>query len=82
MSPSKTSGQLHSTKGNAKETIGSTIGAHGMEHRGREEHAAGKTEYNAARAKGYAEGTKDRAVGAKDSVVGAVSGDKSQQTSG
>ncbi|KAG1810965.1 uncharacterized protein BJ212DRAFT_1448613 [Suillus subaureus] len=71
--PSKVSGQFHSVKGTAVETIGDMTGLQSWSQSGKEEHAKGEGEYNAAQAKGYVEG---------DSVVGAVTGDKAQQTSG
>ncbi|KAG6901370.1 hypothetical protein C0995_012873 [Termitomyces sp. Mi166 len=81
-SPNKTTGQLHSVKGTAVESIGNLTGSASWQHSGKEEHAQGEAEYKAAQAKGYAEGTADRIGGYKDSIVGAVSGDKAQQTSG
>ncbi|EIN11946.1 hypothetical protein PUNSTDRAFT_63376 [Punctularia strigosozonata HHB-11173 SS5] len=80
--PSKTSGQLHSVKGNVVESIGNLTGAQSWQQSGAQEHASGEAEYNAARIKGYAEGTMDRVTGTKDSVVGAVTGDRSQETAG
>jgi uncharacterized protein YjbJ (UPF0337 family) len=81
-SGSKTSGQYHSAKGTAVETVGNLTGATSWQQSGKQEHAQGETEYNAAQAKGYAEGTADRIGGKKDSVVGAVTGDRSQETQG
>ncbi|KAF5357067.1 hypothetical protein D9756_006770 [Leucocoprinus leucothites] len=80
--PSKTTGQLHSTKGSMKETLGTMTGQQNLQQTGKEERAQGDAEYNQARAQGYAEGTKDRAGGVKDSVLGSITGDKTQQTQG
>ncbi|KDQ57660.1 hypothetical protein JAAARDRAFT_129887 [Jaapia argillacea MUCL 33604] len=80
--PNKTSGQYHSVKGTAVETIGNLTGLQSWQTSGQEEHAQGEGEYNAARAKGYVEGTTDKVTGKVDSVIGAVSGDKQQQASG
>ncbi|KAF9235642.1 hypothetical protein BU15DRAFT_77766 [Melanogaster broomeanus] len=80
--PSKVSGQFHSVKGTAFETVGDLTGSQSWSQAGKEEHASGEGEYNAAQAKGLAEGVTDRAGGYKDSVVGAVSGDKTQQAAG
>ncbi|KAG2086470.1 hypothetical protein BD769DRAFT_972091 [Suillus cothurnatus] len=80
--PSKVSGQFHSVKGTAVETIGDMAGLQSWSQSGKEEHAKGEGEYNAAQAKGYAEGVSDRVTGYKDSVVGAVTGDKEQQATG
>ncbi|KAF9475468.1 hypothetical protein BDN70DRAFT_883667 [Pholiota conissans] len=80
--PNKTSGQFHSVKGTAVETVGNLTGATSWQQSGKEEHAAGEGEYKAAQAKGYAEGLTDRVTGKKDTIVGAVTGDKTQQTEG
>jgi len=80
--PSKQSGQFHSMKGSAVETVGNATGAESWQGSGKEEHAKGEGEYDAARAKGYAEGTGDRLKGKKDTVVGSVTGDRSQEASG
>ncbi|KAI0350988.1 hypothetical protein OH77DRAFT_1411926, partial [Trametes cingulata] len=79
---SKTTGQFHSMKGSAKETLGNLTGSQSWTQSGKQEHTAGETEYNAAQAKGYAEGTKDRIGGRKDAVVGALTGDRQQETTG
>ena len=80
--PSKVSGQFHSTKGSVVETVGNLTGSTEWQQSGMEERVRGESEYKAAQAKGYAEGTGDRAEGFKDSVVGSLTGDKSQQAQG
>ncbi|KAH9887052.1 hypothetical protein C8Q73DRAFT_714536 [Cubamyces lactineus] len=80
--PNKTTGQWHSMKGTAKETLGTLTGAQSWAQSGKQEHAAGEAEYDAAQAQGYAEGTKDRVGGRKDAVVGAVTGDREQEAAG
>ena len=79
---SKVSGQFHSTKGGAKESVGNVLGSTNLQQSGREERIAGEAELKAAKAEGYTQGTTDRIVGKKDSVVGSVTGDRSQQASG
>ncbi|KAH9856260.1 hypothetical protein C2E23DRAFT_866283 [Lenzites betulinus] len=79
---SKTTGQWHSLKGTANETIGNLTGSQSWAQSGQREHAAGETEYNAAQAQGYVQGTKDRVGGRKDAVLGAVTGDREQETTG
>ncbi|KAI0696366.1 hypothetical protein C8T65DRAFT_832806 [Cerioporus squamosus] len=80
--PNKTTGQWHSAKGTAVETVGNLTGLQSWQQSGKQEHAEGEAEYNAAQAKGYVEGAKDRVGGRKDAVVGAVTGDRQQETSG
>ncbi|KAH9916303.1 uncharacterized protein BXZ73DRAFT_105931 [Epithele typhae] len=80
--PNKTTGQFHSTKGTAVETIGSLTGWDNWTQAGKEEHARGEGEYRAAQAQGYVEGAADRVGGRKDAIVGAVSGDREREASG
>ena len=79
---SKTTGQFHSLKGTAVETIGNVTGLQSWQQSGKEEHAQGEAEYKAAQAKNYAEGAVDRLTGKKDAVLGAVKGDRQQETAG
>ena len=79
---SQTTGQFHSVKGTAVETIGNLTGSEDWKRSGQQEHAAGEAEYDAARTKDWAQGGVDRVEGKKDSVVGAVFGDKQQQAAG
>ncbi|KAI0070436.1 hypothetical protein K474DRAFT_1713337 [Panus rudis PR-1116 ss-1] len=80
--PSKTTGQYHSTKGNAVEAVGNLTGSTSWQQSGKEEHARGEAEYKAAQVQGYAEGTMDRISGKTDSVVGALTGDRTQEAAG
>ncbi|GBE86718.1 hypothetical protein SCP_0905980 [Sparassis crispa] len=69
-------------KGTAVEAIGNLTGATSWQQSGKEEHAGGEAEYKASQAKGYAEGTMDVLGGKKDAVVGALTGDRTQETTG
>ncbi|TEB28022.1 hypothetical protein FA13DRAFT_1735919 [Coprinellus micaceus] len=82
MSPSKISGRFHSAKGAVRETIGRTIGWHGLEIRGQAERAAGNIEVNAARTKGYAKATGSRMGGKKDQVLGFATGNGAREGAG
>lgn len=80
--PSKSSGQYNSTVGTLKEAAGNATGAQGLQQSGQQQHTEGEGEVGAAKAQGYVQGAMDRVGGYVDSVVGAVTGDKTQQTSG
>ena len=79
---SRISGRFHSTKGAVRETVGRTIGWHGLEIRGQAERAAGNAEYNAARTKGYAKATGSRIAGKKDQVLGFATGNGAREGAG
>ncbi|OSX64385.1 hypothetical protein POSPLADRAFT_1136688, partial [Postia placenta MAD-698-R-SB12] len=79
---SKSTGQYHSLKGTAVETIGDLTGASTWQQSGKDEHAQGEAEYQAAQAQKYAEGFIDRLAGKKDAVLGAVMGDRQQEAAG
>ncbi|KAI0940809.1 hypothetical protein AcW1_006486 [Taiwanofungus camphoratus] len=80
--PNKTTGQYHSLKGTAVETIGDLTGSASWKQSGKDEHAQGEEEYTAAQAKQYAEGAVDRLAGKKDTIIGAITGDRQQEMSG
>uniref|UniRef100_A0A0W0FFI7 Putative mismatched base pair and cruciform DNA recognition protein n=1 Tax=Moniliophthora roreri TaxID=221103 RepID=A0A0W0FFI7_MONRR len=61
--PNKTSGQLHSVKGNIVKTISNATSAQSWQQSSKEEHTKGEAEYDAACAKVYAEGAKDHVGG-------------------
>lgn len=79
---SKISGRFHSAKGAVRETVGRTIGWHGLEIRGQAERAAGNIEVNAARTKGYAKATGSRMGGKKDQVLGFATGNGAREGAG
>eukprot|EP00299_Pterocystis_sp_00344_P000857 c10450_g1_i1.p3 GENE.c10450_g1_i1~~c10450_g1_i1.p3 ORF type:complete len:113 (-),score=15.58 c10450_g1_i1:77-382(-) len=79
---SKASGQTNSILGNIQETLGNLVGSNDTAKDGAKRHAEGEGEYKAAQTEGWVEGVGDRVSGKKDAVVGAVTGDKTQQTSG
>ncbi|KAF7327434.1 hypothetical protein MKEN_00321300 [Mycena kentingensis (nom. inval.)] len=78
----KTSGQYHSMKGTAVETVGNLTGLESWQRSGKEEHAQGEAEYNAAQAHEYVDGATDRLHGKADATWGALTGDKSKQAKG
>ncbi|KAF7323458.1 Hexose transport-related protein [Mycena chlorophos] len=55
----KSTGQYHSVKGTAVETIGNMTGLESWQKSGKEEHAAGEAEYKAAQAHEYVDGATD-----------------------
>lgn len=80
--PSKTTGQLHATKGAVKETIGSALKNTSLEHSGAQERQTGNREIDAAKTKDATKGAYDNVKGTVKENAGYVAGDPQWEAEG
>ncbi|GBB98558.1 hypothetical protein RclHR1_03260016 [Rhizophagus clarus] len=80
--PSKTTGQLHATKGAVKETLGSALGRDSLEHSGAQERQAGNQEIDAAKTHNATKGAGGQVKGAVKENVGYATGDPQWEAEG
>ncbi|KAG2352930.1 hypothetical protein BDR07DRAFT_1435521 [Suillus spraguei] len=79
--PSKLSGQFHSVKGTAVETIGDMTGSQSWSQSGKEEHVMGEGEYKAPKPRDMRRAFLT-GLPLQGFSFGAVTGDKTQQATG